>query len=167
VSSERRIEKLGSGHPVGDFDCGQPHLNNWFQRHAMTNQGANATQTYIGLVGDTVVGYYSLAVGQVEHAEAAERLSKGLAKHPIPVMLLARLAVHKDWQKQGVGRGLMRDAFLRTIEAAKVAGIRALVVHAKDDDARRYYEQFDFASSPTDPLHLWVLVKDLTKLTSR
>ncbi|HEX4650658.1 MAG TPA: GNAT family N-acetyltransferase, partial [Granulicella sp.] len=82
---------------------------------------------------------------------------------PIPVMLLARLAVHKDWQKQGVGRTLLRDAILRTLETAEIAGIRALVVHAKDDDARRYYEQFDFAPSPTDPLHLFTLVKDIRR----
>lgn len=91
-------------------------------------------------------------------------LQKGLARHPVPIMLLARLAVHQEWQRKGVGRGLLRDSILRTLQAADIAGIRALAVHAKDDHAKKYYEQFDFVSSPTDPLHLFVLLKDLRKL---
>jgi predicted N-acetyltransferase YhbS len=110
-----------------------------------------------------VIGYYSLAVGQIEYINAPERLRKGLARHPVPIMLLARLAVDKSWQKKGVGRALLRDAVLRTLQAAEIAGIRALAVHAKDDAARRYYEQFDFEASPADPLHLLVLLKDLRK----
>ncbi len=163
MSSSRSIEKLGPHHPIEAFDCGQPDLDNWLLKHALQNQGANATQTYVGVVDGVVVGYYSLAVGQVEYAEAPERLKKGLARRPVPIMLLARLAVHKDWQRKGVGRGLLKDAVLRTIQAADIAGIRALAVHAKDDGARRYYEQFDFVPSPTDALHLFVLLKDLRK----
>ncbi len=163
MSSSRSIEKLGPHHPIEAFDCGQPDLNNWLLKHALQNQGANAAQTYVGLVDGMVVGYYSLAVGQVEYAEAPERLKKGLARHPVPIMLLARLAVHKDWQRKGVGRGLLKDAVLRTIQAADIAGIRALAVHAKDDAARRYYEQFDFVPSPTDALHLFVLLKDVRR----
>jgi GNAT superfamily N-acetyltransferase len=163
VSASRSIEKLGPHHPIESFDCGQPDLNNWLLKHALQNQGANAAQTYVGLADGRVVGYYSLAVGQVEYADAPARLKKGLARHPVPIMLLARLAVHNDWQRKGVGRGLLKDAVLRTIQAADIAGIRALAVHAKDDGARRYYEQFDFVPSPTDPLHLFVLLKDLRK----
>jgi len=164
VSEERRIEKLGREHVLGAFDCGQPDLSAWLIKYALQNQSASSAQTYVGLVNDTVVGYYSLAVGQVEYADAPERLRKGLARHPVPIMLLARLAVHKEWQGKGVGRALLRDAILRTVQASEIAGIRALVVHAKDDAAKRYYEQFDFVSSPTDPLHLFVLLKDLRKL---
>jgi GNAT superfamily N-acetyltransferase len=127
-------------------------------------QSASSAQTYVGLVNDSVVGYYSLAVGQVEYSDASERLRKGLARHPVPIMLLARLAVHKKWQGKGVGRALLRDATLRTIQASEIAGIRALVVHAKDDAAKRYYEQFDFVPSPTDPLHLFVLLRDLRRM---
>jgi GNAT superfamily N-acetyltransferase len=164
VSKERRIEKLGREHVLGAFDCGQPDLNAWLMKYALQNQSASSAQTYVGLVNSTVVGYYSLAVGQVEYADAPERLRKGLAMHPVPIMLLARLAVHKQWQGKGVGRALLRDAILRTVQASEIAGIRALVVHAKDDAAKRYYEQFDFVSSPTDPLHLFVLLKDLRRL---
>ena len=157
----RTIEKLRRNHLLDPFDCGQDDLNRWLKRHALQNQGANAAQTYLGLSGEVVIGYYSLAVGQVEYADAPERLQKGLARHPVPVMLLARLAVHKEWQGKGVGRALLRDAVLRTLQAAEIAGIRAIAVHAKDDAARRYYEQFDFVASPTDALHLFVLLKDI------
>lgn len=164
MTEARSIEKLRRDHLIDDFDCGQEDLNNWLRKHALQNQGANAAQTYVGLAGEVVLGYYSLAVGQVEYGEAPERLQKGLAQHPVPIMLLARLAVHKNWQKKGVGRALLRDAVLRTLQAADIAGIRALAVHAKDEGARRYYEQFDFIASPTDPLHLSVLLKDICKL---
>lgn len=159
----RRIEKLRRDHRIDTFDCGQEELNSWLRKHALQNQRANAAQTYVGLAGNVVIGYYSLAVGQIEYVEAPKRLRKGLARHPVPMMLLARLAVQKDWQKKGVGRALLRDAVLRTLQAAGIAGIRALAVHAKDEEARRYYEQFDFVASPTDPLHLFVLLKDIHK----
>jgi len=158
-----RIEKLRRDHPIDAFDCGQEDLNQWLRKHALQNQGAGAAQTYVGLVGEVVIGYYSLAVGQIEYNDAPERLRKGLARHPVPIMLLARLAVDKNWQKKGVGRALLRDAVLRTMQAADIAGIRALAVHAKDEQARRYYEQFDFAASPADPLHLLVLLKDIRR----
>lgn len=166
-SESRRIEKLRRDHAIDDFDCGQEALNRWLQKYALGNQGASAAQTYVGLDGDRVVGFYSLAAGQVEYADAPERLQKGLARHPVPVMLLARLAVHRDWQKKGVGRALLRDAVMRTLQAAEIAGIRALAVHAKNEQARRYYEQFDFAASPNEPLHLYVLLKDVQRLIGR
>jgi GNAT superfamily N-acetyltransferase len=167
MNETRSIDKLRRDHPREDqlaaFDCGEEALNNWLRKHALQNQGAGAAQTYVGLAGEVVIGYYSLAVGQIEYIDAPERLRKGLARHPVPIMLLARLAVDKNWQKKGVGRALLRDAVLRTVQAAEIAGIRALAVHAKDDAARRYYEQFDFEASPADPLHLLVLLKDIRK----
>jgi GNAT superfamily N-acetyltransferase len=159
----RIIEKLRRDHQIDAFDCGQEALNQWLRKHALQNQGAGAALSYVGLVDGVVIGYYSLAVGQIEYSDAPERLRKGLAQHPVPIMLLARLAVDKNWQKKGVGRALLRDAVLRTVQAADIAGIRALAVHAKDDQARRYYEQFDFAASPADPLHLLVLLKDIRR----
>ena len=163
MNETRSIEKLRRDHPIDAFDCGEEALNNWLRKHALQNQGAGAAQTYVGLAGEVVIDYYSLAVGQIEYIDAPERLRKGLARHPVPIMLLARLAVDKNWQKKGVGRALLRDAVLRTVQAAEIAGIRALAVHAKDDAARRYYEQFDFEASPADPLHLLVLLKDIRK----
>lgn len=160
--TEFRIEKLDGGHPVEAFDCGQEPLNRYLMRFALTNQRANAARTYVGLAGETVIGYYTLAVGAIAYADAAQRLTKGMARHPVPVMLLARLAVDRHWQGQGIGSGLLKDAMRRTLLAAEIAGIRALVVHAKDGNARAFYERFGFAPSSTDPLHLYVLVKELT-----
>jgi GNAT superfamily N-acetyltransferase len=156
-----RVEKLTRRHAVDPFDCGEPALDRFLARFAFPNQQANASQTYVGLADDTVIGFYTLVVGEVAHAEAPERLVKGLARHPAPIMLLARLAVARDWQGKGIGAGLLRDAVLRTLQAADIAGIRALAVHAKDDAARAFYRRFDFVESPTDPLHLFALIKDL------
>lgn len=119
----------------------------------------------MGLADETVISYYALAVGSIEQDRAPERVKKGLAKHSIPIMLLARLAVDRRWHKQGIGAALLKDATLRTLQAADIAGIRALVVHAKYDAARKLYERFDFLPSPTDPLHLFMLLKDVRKLT--
>lgn len=163
VIENRSIEKLRLDHRIETFDCGQSDLNTWFRKNALQNQLANAAQTYVGLVDGIVVGFYSLAVGQVEYSGAPDRLRKGLARHPIPIMLWARLAVDLEWQGRGIGRALLRDAVLRTLQAAEIAGIRALAVHAKDERARQFYEQFDFVASPTDALHLFVLLKDLRK----
>ena len=130
------------------------------------NQQAGAAQTYIGFADDTVIGYYTLAVGHVTREEAPERLTKGLARHPVPIMLLARLAVDHRWQDRGVGKALLKDAMLRTLQAADIAGIRALAVHAKDEEARHFYLKFDFIPSPSDPMHLFVLMKDLRQIVS-
>ncbi len=164
MNAERRIEKLRREHPVEAFDCGREELNRYLLRYAWQNQQAGASQTYVGMVGDAIVGFYTLAVGQVMHEEVPERLSKGLAKHPIPIMLLARLAVDRRWHGQGVGKALLRDAMLRTLQAADIAGIRAFAVHAKNDEAKRFYEHFDFVASPTDPMHLFVLLKDVRRV---
>lgn len=156
-----RIEKLTKTHAVELFDCNEAALNRFLQRFALANAQANSAQTYVGLADDAVIGFYTLVVGEVRFDEAPERLTKGVARHPVPLMLLARLAVHKDWQGKGIGAGLLKNAMQRTVQASDIAGIRALAVHAKDDKARAFYERFDFIQSPTDPLHLFLLVKDL------
>jgi len=166
VTPPRRIEKLRRDHPVEDFDCGREQLNRYLTRYAWQNQQAGAALTYVGLDGDIVVGYHTLTVGQVSHEEAPRRLDKGLARHPVPIMLLARIAVDRRWQGQGVGKALLRDALERTLQAADIAGIRAFAVHAKDDQARVFYEYFDFVPSPTDPLHLFLLLKDVRQVMS-
>jgi GNAT superfamily N-acetyltransferase len=164
VTETRLIEKLRPDHPVDSFDCGRPELNRYLAKFARQNQLAGAAQTYVGLVGPAIVGYHTLAAGHVSPEQAPERINKGLARHPIPIMLLARLAVDHRWQGQGIGQALLRDALLRTLQAADIIGIRAFAVHAKDENARRFYEHFDFLPSPTDPLHLFILLKDLRRL---
>ena len=110
--------------------------------------------------GETVIGYYTLVVGEIGYERAADRLKKGLARHPVPVMVLARLAIATGQQGRGLGAGLLKDAMLRTLQAADIAGIRAFVVHAKDDEAKAFYERYDFEAAPTDPYHLHMLLKD-------
>jgi GNAT superfamily N-acetyltransferase len=157
-----RIEKLHRRHAVETFDCGDEALNRFLLRYALPNQMANASQTYIGLTDtDAILGFYTLAVGEARYDSAPERLTKGLARHPVPVMLLARLGVSVAWQGKRIGVGLLRDAVLRTLQVADIAGVRALAVHAKNDVVRAFYERFDFQPSPTDPLHLFALIKDL------
>ena len=158
------IRKLERSHLVDDFDCGYEDLNRYISRFALNNQSAGSAQTYVAIAGNRVVGYYSLAVGAVAHAQAPPRMAKGLARHPVPVMLLARLAVDGEGQGQGLGAALLHDALARTLQAADIAGIRALIVHAKDDAARRFYAHFDFDPSPTDSYHLYLLIKDLRKV---
>ena len=158
-----RIEKLTRSHAVETFDCGEPVLNRFLTRFALATQQSEAAATYVGLADESVVGFYSLVVGEVGVDHAPARLTKGLARHPVPLMLLARLAVHHEWQGRGLGSGLLKDALRRTAQAADIAGIRALAVHAKDEKARAFYRHFDFIDSPTDPLHLFLLLKDLRR----
>jgi len=158
------VGKLQSTDAVEQFDCGQPGLNKFLQRYALLNQKANSAQTYVCRRDGAVVGFYSLAVGSVNPEAAAPRVLKGLVRHPVPVMLLARLAVDLDHQRQGLGQALLKDALLRTAQAADIAGVRALMVHAKDEVARQWYESWEFEPSPTDPFHLFLMLKDLKAL---
>jgi len=160
------VRKLNADDKIAQFDCGQPSLNQFLQRYAHTNQKSNSTQTYVTCLDNEVVGYYSLAVGSVEQDNAATRVIKGMARYPIPVMVLARLAVDQKYHKVGLGRALLKDALLRTAQASDIAGIRALLVHAKDEAAQKWYLQWEFEPSPTDPYHLFLLLKDLKGLLS-
>ena len=155
------VRKLATTDAVELFDCGQVALNQFLQRFALTSQRANSAQTYVCCHAGVVVGFYSLAVGSVEPGAASARVVKGIAQHPVPVMILARLAVDSSHQGAGLGKALLRDALKRTAQAADIAGIRALLVHAKDESARNWYLQWEFESSATDPLHLFLLLKDL------
>jgi GNAT superfamily N-acetyltransferase len=162
-----RIEKLHRSHAIDSFDCGREALNRFLTRYALQNQQAGASQSYVALADAEITGYCTLVVGQVDFERAPLRLTKGLARHPVPIMLLARLAIATQWQGKGLGAGLLKDSMLRTLQAAEIAGIRAFAVHAKDDQARAFYEHFDFVPSPTDPYHLFRLLKDLRGLLSR
>lgn len=161
MSVDLRIEKLTRRHAFDGFDCGSEPLNRFLLRNALQNQAASASQTYVALAGTRVVGYHTLVVGHVAHADAPERLKKGLARHPVPIVLVARLAVAIAWQGKGLGAGLLKDALARIMAAADIAGIRAVAVHAKDHTARAFYAHFDFTPSPSDPMHLFLLLKDI------
>ncbi|WP_248886027.1 GNAT family N-acetyltransferase [Acidithiobacillus acidisediminis] len=158
------VRKLAASDQVEAFDCGDAALNQFLQRYALVNQRANSAQTYVCCTGEVVVGFYSLAVGSADPMAAPSRVVKGLGCHPVPVMILARLAVDGAHQRKGLGRALLKDALLRTAQAAEIAGIRCLLVHAKDDAARYWYERWEFEPSPTDPYHLFLMLKDLKGL---
>jgi GNAT superfamily N-acetyltransferase len=166
VTEGFRVEKLRRDHAIDGFTCGREQLDRFLIRFAFANQQANASQTWLGLHDQEVVGFYSLVVGEVAYGDAPERLTKGLARHPVPIMLLARMAVGLAWQARGIGMGLLKDAMRRTLQAADIGGIRAFAVHAKDDNARRFYEHFGFIASPVDPLHLYLPIKDIRRMTT-
>ena len=160
------VRKLAATDKLDAFDCGQPALNQFLQRYALLNQKVDSAQTYVCCCQDAVVGFYSLTVGGVDRASAPARVSKGLARPPVPVMILARLAVDAAHQHQGLGRALLKNALLRTAQAADIAGIRCLLVHAKDEAARQWYANWEFERSPTDPYHLFLMLKDLNLKTA-
>jgi GNAT superfamily N-acetyltransferase len=160
------VEKLSRQHKVEAFDCGVEPLNQFLTRFALMNQAANAAQTYVALDGETIAGFYTLVVGEVEHVSAPERLRKGLSRLPIPIMILARLAVEGNRQGRRLGHWLLKGAIVRSLRVADIAGMRALVVHAKDEKARAFYEKFGFTQGFSDPLHLYVLTKELKALVA-
>jgi predicted N-acetyltransferase YhbS len=164
VSGFGTIEKLRRDHSLDSFDCGKEELNRFLKRHALTNQASGSAQTYVLADGLVVKGYYSLAAGTVAHDEATDRVKKGLARHPIPVILLARLAVDLSLQGRKIGPGLLKDALRRAAHAADTIGARAVLVHAKDDNAKGFYEHFTFEPSPSDPYHLMLIMKDLRRI---
>lgn len=161
-------ELLGSGHVLDEFTCGEPSLDDWLCEHAHAAKGAGSARTYVicDAEQERVVGYHALTVTGIGHDDAGERLAKGMGRHPIPAVLLARLAVDRSVQGQGLGAFLLRDAMLRAVSAAEGLGIRALVVHALHAEARAFYLRFDFEPSPTDDLHLVKLIKDVRALLS-
>jgi GNAT superfamily N-acetyltransferase len=156
------VEAISELHDVSHFDCGaHQSLNDWLRRFALTNQRNESARTYVVHRNSSVVGYYSVSAGSVSPEESPPRIAKGLARHAIPVILLARLAVDKDEKGTGLGKALLKDALVRIVQAADLVGARAVLVHAIDEQARKFYEHFDFEPSPTHELQLMLLMKDL------
>jgi GNAT superfamily N-acetyltransferase len=159
----RPPEKLSSTHNLSDFDSGEPVLDDWLRRRALHNEASGASRTYVVCLSKTVMGYYTLAVGAVAHAEVPGRVRRNMPD-PLPVMVLGRLAVDKSFQRRGIGKGLLRDAVLRTVQAAEIAGIRAILVHAISEPAKRFYEGCGFIASPIDPLTVVLTVAEAEKI---
>jgi len=156
------IERLGEGYDLSGFDCGNDALNIWLKRFALMNVANDTARVYVAHRSDGVVaGYHALVAGSASREEAPERISKGLAAHPIGVVVLARLAVSVSAQGQGLGISLLQDALLRIQQAADTVGIRAVLVHAISAKARDFYLKFGFSPSPIDDMRLMLLMKDL------
>lgn len=157
----RSPEPLTTQHRLEDFDCGKPALNDWLLRHARQAQGSGSAKTFVAAEDDgRVAGYFSLTVGQVDTLEAPQRIRMGMGQYPLPVVILARLAVSAIDQGRGIGFGLLKDAIRRTMLIADQAGIRAMMTHPIDDEAARFYTRFGFISSPLREQQLLLLLKD-------
>jgi len=158
----RPPEPLTAAHHLADFTCGEPILDEWLHRRALPNQETGASRSYILLdETGTVAGYYALAAGALLAKEASGRIRRNMPD-PIPVMLLGRLAIATTHQNRGLGRDLLQDAILRTLQASQIAGFRALLVHALHEKAARFYQRSGFQPSPVRPLTLMLLLSDAT-----
>lgn len=160
----RAPQPLGAGHRLEAFDCGTPVLNAWLWRHALQSKAAGSARTFVVTEDERVVGYFSLTVGQVDVVEAPERVRKGMGRYPIPVVVLARLAVDLRDQGRGIGRGMLMDAIRRALVIADEAGIRAMLTHPIDAEARAFHERNGFVPSPVREGQLLLLLKDARAL---
>jgi len=154
-------EPITSTHILTDFNCGISSLNDWLKRQALKNEVSGASRTFVACKDQQVIVFYALAAGNVNRQEAPGKIKRKMPE-PIPVMILARLAVDVHWQNKGIGRGLLKDAVLRTIKAAKYAGIRALVVHALSEETQNFYLRHGFQESP---LNQFTLMLPLTRIS--
>jgi GNAT superfamily N-acetyltransferase len=147
-------QPLSSTHVCAEFDCGEPVLNDWLKQRALVNQASGARRTFVVAdAGQRVLGYYALAAGAVAQREASGGIRRNMPD-PIPVMVLGRLAVDRRAQGQQLGGALLKDAVLRCLRVAQDAGVRALLVHALNEEARAFYVHYGFAASPANPMTL-------------
>ena len=146
------------------FDCGKASLTDWLTRHARQANSSGSARTYVVTEDRRVIGYFSLTVGQIDSADAPDRVRKGMGAYPIPVVILARLAVDKRMHGRGIGVGLLQNAIRRTLVISEQAGVRALLTHPIDEDAERFYRRFGFEASPAREQQLLLLLKDARRL---
>jgi GNAT superfamily N-acetyltransferase len=155
---------LEARHRFDTFNCGKPALDIWLTRHARQAQASGSAKTFVVAAADRIVGYYSLAVGQVDTLDAPERVRQGMGQYPIPVVILARLAVSHEDQGRGIGLAMLRDGIRRTLAIAEHAGVRALLTHPIDDEAARFYARFGFEQSPAREQQWLLLLKDARRM---
>jgi len=155
-------QHLVAEHDISNFECGVPELDDWLKRRAHQNEANRASRTFVVAVGNRVVGYYALATGAVSREQATGRVRRNMPEQ-IPVMVLGRLAVDREYQGKGLGPALLRDALLRTLRASEVAGIRAVLLHAVDDRSKSFYLHHGFAESPIDPMTLMITLAEIER----
>lgn len=152
---------LAKSHIIADFDCGKPPLNDFLIKYALQNQASGGARTYVVTRAERVIGYYSLAPASISPEDAPARVMKGQGGYPVPVILMARFAIDSGEQGKGLGKAMFRNALRRSLAGAETIGGRAILVHAKDEEARTFYLKFGMEESPTNPLHLLLLFKDI------
>jgi GNAT superfamily N-acetyltransferase len=158
--SFRPPELLASQHLVDNFTCGIDSLDSWLKRRALVNQVSGATRTYVICIDNKVIGYYALASGAIASQAVTGKFRRNMPE-PIPVVILARLAIDNSYRGQGLGRALFRDAALRIAQAADLIGIRGIIVHAISEEAKRFYLALGFNLSPLEPMTLFVTLKEI------
>ncbi|MGB7414957.1 MAG: GNAT family N-acetyltransferase [Thermosynechococcaceae cyanobacterium] len=152
-------ENLKPHHELERFDSGNEPLNHWLKKRTLKNEGAGASRTYVSCHKQQVIAYYSLATGAVAQTTATGGVRRNMPD-PIPVMLIGRLAVDQNWQGQGLGKAMLQNAVLKILQAAEIAGIRAILIHAISEEAKQFYEQYGFIASPLEPMTLMIKVSD-------
>jgi len=152
-------EHLDKSHDLAAFDSGVPALDDWLRKRALANEESGASRTYVVCAGGRVVGYYALASGAIAHQGATGRVRRNMPD-PIPVMVVGRLAVDRAFQGRGFGVGLLRDAVLRTLQAATIGGLRAILLHAISEEAKHFYARWGFSESPLDPMTMMIDIAD-------
>jgi GNAT superfamily N-acetyltransferase len=155
-------EPLTTEHEIEAFDCGQTVLDNWLRRRALANQSSGASRTYVVCEDKRVVAFYAIASGAIAQADVSGKFRRNMPE-PIPIVVLARLAVDRAYQGRGLGRGMFRDAARRVAQAADSIGIRGIIVHAISEEARRFYVTLGFDPSPADAMTLMVTLRDLSR----
>jgi GNAT superfamily N-acetyltransferase len=156
---------LQEGHDVANFQCGVEALNSYLKHYARQSQKRDGSRTYVALEVNQVIGYYTLVFGAIEWKDAPDYIKKGLGKYPIPILIIARLAVDKKWSGKGLGNNLLIDALRRAVTAAEIAGLKAVVVDAKNNDAKKFYEKRGFRAWPINPNCLFVTIAELRRET--
>ena len=152
---------INENHKLEYFSCGIPSLDSWLKTKARRNENARASRTYVLCnQGNDVIGYYALATGALSPEQAPRKVKRNMP-NPIPVMVLGRLAIDEHYQGQGLGDALLRDAILRILQAADIAGIKAIVVHAISEQAKQYYSARSFIESPSNPMTMILSLESL------
>ncbi len=160
------VERISAAHETSDFDRGSESQTTWLRRYALQADRSDSTRVWVVTrrVSPQVVAYYALSAGSVEQASAPSRVRKAMPRYPVPVIILTRLGVDRSVQGLGIGSALVKDMLLRVKGAAATIGARALLVHCESEDAKGFYLHIaEFEPSSTDPLHLYLLMRDLRR----
>lgn len=161
--TDQQLVLLADDHELSGFDCGHPQLSGWLVDHARASQRADLARTYLALDGDTVVGYVSLSSGSIRREDAPKRYARGMPRHPMPTILIARLAVDHRHQRRGLGSRLLAEALRRALSASDAAAARLVVVDATDERAAAFYRRWGFIEVPENPLRLYRKMTDIRR----